>query len=78
MRGPGGHWSQGHEEWEVEQGAARRLVDIDELIDAARWTRWPDELAEELWIDADMLAALVDSLTAQERELVDRAVDGEG
>lgn len=75
VRGPGGG---PREEREVEGMAARRLVELDALVDAVRWSPWPDEVADELWIDRPMLAALMDSLTAQERELVDRAVDGQG
>ena len=47
---------------------------IDELASAVQWTRDPVELAEELWIDADMLSALVDGLTPSERAKVNQAL----
>lgn len=69
--GPAPAWDRDREGVRVERAAARRLVTLDELVDAARWTRYPDEL----WIDADMLDALVDGLTPAERAAVEAAID---
>ena len=74
MRGPAPKWDEAREEAVVERTAARRLVSIDELASAVQWTRDPVELAEELWIDADMLSALVDGLTPSERAKVNQAL----
>lgn len=73
--GPAPHWERDRDEVRVERAAARRLVSLEELVDAARWTQRPEELAEELWIDADMLNALIDGLTPEERATVEEAIE---
>lgn len=47
--------------------AARRLVTLDALADALRWTRDPDALAEELWVDTATVEVLLDDLDDAER-----------
>lgn len=71
-RGPAPDWDSAREERAVEQSAARRLVSVDELTAALRWTRYPGELADELWIDQAMLAALIDGLTPDERATIEQ------
>lgn len=39
------------EERAVSVEAARRLICLDALADALRWTRDPDQLADALWVD---------------------------
>ena len=63
------------EETLVEQAAACRLVGIDELADAVRWTGDAAEMAEELWVDADMLAARLAVLTPAQRRVLDAVAD---
>lgn len=63
------------EETLVEQAAACRLVGIDELADAVRWTGDAAEMAEELWVDADMLAARLAGLTPAQRRVLDAVAD---
>lgn len=71
---PDARW-RGREERAVDTIAARRLVDLDELVDALLWTRQRDELATELWLDAGMLAALVGSITDAERAWIDAELE---
>lgn len=46
------------EERTVETIAARRLIDLERLVEVLRWTRNATEAAEELWVDVLMLLAL--------------------
>ncbi|MGC5249552.1 hypothetical protein ACPXB3_21815 [Gordonia sp. DT219] len=59
------------EELTVERIAARRLIQLDELVDVLCWTRRTEEVAEELWVDVPMLVALAQSLTDRERDWID-------
>ncbi|MDU1122917.1 MAG: ImmA/IrrE family metallo-endopeptidase [Dermabacter sp.] len=53
-------------EREVDRIAAARLISLETLVEAARWTRGPVELAEELWVTRSMLEARCETLTAAE------------
>ncbi|MBN8883005.1 MAG: ImmA/IrrE family metallo-endopeptidase [Salana multivorans] len=57
-------------EVDVEREAARRLIPIEDLLDKVRWTHDLAELADELWVDEDMLHARLDGLSARERMLL--------
>ncbi|QPK80784.1 ImmA/IrrE family metallo-endopeptidase [Schaalia sp. ZJ405] len=82
------HVERGHEgcqpvavERQVCVEAARRLIEIDSLVDAVVWGRSPEEIADELWVDVDTLLVRLDSLTERERILVNEALaarDGVG
>ncbi|MCD2096576.1 hypothetical protein [Rhodococcus rhodochrous] len=61
-----------YEEHLVEVLAARRLIAIPQLIDAALWTQHPYELADELWVDIDTLTTRVQHLTREERATIIR------
>lgn len=63
------------EERTVETIAARRLIDLDDLVDVLRWTRHAEEAAEELWVDAPMLLALIRSLTDDERLWINMRIE---
>lgn len=54
-------------EREAALHAARWLIDIDDLLDALRWTEEFAEAAECLWVDERTLMARLDGLTAEER-----------
>lgn len=62
------------EERIVDEIAARRLIELDDLIDALVWTRGtPDrECAWELWTDHHTLMVRVRNLTDAERRHIDR------
>ena len=55
------------EELTVERIAARRLIQLDALVDALLWARDARETAAELWVDLPMLVAFVQSMTEEER-----------
>lgn len=74
VRGPGGG---PREEREVEGMAARRLVELDALVDAVRWSPWPDEVADELWIDRAMLDARLSGLAPWEMTYITDRIDAE-
>ena len=74
VRGPGGG---PREEREVEGIAARRLVELDALVDAVRWSPWPDEVADELWIDRAMLDARLSGLAQWEMTYITDRIDAE-
>lgn len=63
------------EELTVERIAARRLIDLEQLIDVLCWTRQLDEVAAELWVDVPMLTALARSLTDDERRYIDNEIE---
>lgn len=66
------------EEIIVERTAARRLIELEKLIDVFCWTRQADEVAEELWVDVPMLVALVQSLTDEERRQINTELSRRG
>lgn len=47
--------------------AARRLIDLDELLAAWKWATSEAELADELWVDVDTLRARIEHLTDDEK-----------
>ena len=63
------------EEIVVERIAARRLIDLEQLVDVICWSRDAEEIAAELWVDAAMLTAFVQSLTDDERAYIDREME---
>ncbi|URM87942.1 DNA binding protein [Gordonia phage WinkNick] len=56
------------EERTVETIAARRLITLEALADALRWTRHEREAAAELWVDVPMLVTFIQSMTDAERD----------
>lgn len=60
------------EEHLVDVLAARRLITLPHLLDSLVWTQYPDELAEELWVDVDTLTTRVEHLTREERAHINR------
>lgn len=61
----------GREEQAVNAEAARRLIPLEALIDALLWSYDEHELADELWVDLDMVRARLDNLTDEERATID-------
>jgi len=61
------------EEAVVDEIAARRLIPLDDLIDAIRWGQGnPD--CEELWVDLPTLQARVRTLTEAEQAQISEAL----
>lgn len=46
---------QDAEERIVDELAARRLIELPDLMEGLRWTRDPEELADALWVDRPTL-----------------------
>lgn len=71
------HVERGHtaecsasEEISVRRAVARRLVPIDALLDALRWTESWDEAADELWVTVEVFRDRLDDLSEDERAMV--------
>lgn len=56
----------GPEERQARDLAARRLIRLDHLADALKWTRSVHELAEELWVDVETLTDRLEGLSLEE------------
>lgn len=65
------------EERAVSAEAARRLIPLDALADALRWTRDEHQLAEALWVDRPTLRARMASLDSLEVADLEHRLDGE-
>lgn len=78
-RGPVPTDRRGHdrEERTVSLLAARRLITLDALGDALRWTRDPEQLAEALWVDVPTLYARMGALDPVEVAELENRLDGE-
>lgn len=61
------------EAW-VHQEAARWLIPLERLVDALLWARSEVEIAEELWVTPDLVAARFDGLTAAEQDAITEAI----
>lgn len=72
-RGPVAAGGGPREEAAVELEAARRLIDIRQLVEAIGWTDDLDELAFELGVDAAAVRVRLRHLADSERALVARA-----
>jgi hypothetical protein len=73
LRGPGGVVEV--EERAVDIAAARALIKLEHLIDAARWARSMPELADELHVTEHVLHARLMHLHPSERAAMRRALD---
>lgn len=63
------------EELTVERIAARRLIQLEALVDALLWARDARETAAELWVDLPMLVAFIRSLTVTERTWINEQME---
>jgi hypothetical protein len=59
----------------VHAEAARRLISLDELVDALLWSQDEQELAEDLWVDVATVMTRLEGLTEYERVEIDRRLD---
>ena len=63
----------------IDREVARRLISIDALCAALRWTLDPNELADELWVTPKVLRARFDQMSAGElRAAITAARDAHG
>ena len=56
------------EEAAIDLAAARQLIRINDLGEALAWSDHPQEVADELWVDAATLATRLRHLTRAETE----------
>lgn len=63
-------WHERHQERPVELEAARRLIDLDDLMDALSWCLSLGEVAEELHVDRGILDARIELLDTEDRALI--------
>ena len=75
------HIEHGHEgcqdartEVWVHQEAARWLIPLESLVDALLWARNEGEIADELWVTPDLVAARFDGLAAAEQDEISAAI----
>lgn len=66
-----------NEERRVERLAAKRLIDLDDLVDALRWNRHPtiESLADMLWVEPATVQTRVDHLTPIELAHIENQMD---
>lgn len=57
-------------ELEVSMETARRLIPIDDLANALRWSNRPHELADELWVTHNVLTDRLRGLEPEELQLL--------
>lgn len=72
---PEAYWPR--EEITVEVEAARRMIDLHDLGEALAWGHSLHEVADELWVDVELVQARLDHLTSNERAYLRRRL-GEG
>jgi Zn-dependent peptidase ImmA (M78 family) len=68
-------WFRKKQESRADQRAARKLIRIDDLIDALRETRDEQRLAELLRVDVHVLRLRLDRITDHEQHRVERSLD---
>jgi hypothetical protein len=76
-RGPVMMFHAPREEQAVAAIAARRLVDIDDLAEALRWSRDEHAVADDLNVDVRTIRVRLRSLTAAERSFLCERVSGD-
>ena len=64
------------QEAQVEAAAAVLLIPLDDLTSALRWCRDEVELAEELWVDEQIVRTRLDNLSHLEKAFIDHALWG--
>lgn len=68
-----GHW-ESREEVAVEVATAHALIALNHLLEALKWSRDLHEVAEELWVPADLLVVRMAHLHPAERAAVARVL----
>lgn len=76
-RGPVPEHLQDAEERIVDELAARRLIELPDLMDGLRWTRDASELAEALWVDRPTLNTRMRTLDPVEVADLEHALEDE-
>lgn len=80
------HWpvqdpvEEARQELRARRWAAVRLIDVDQILEAVKWTPYLHEVAELLDVDPDLLAVRVELMDDEERTLLEAmlaATEGE-
>jgi hypothetical protein len=71
-------WFDTHYERTVDREAARRLISLDDLMDALVWCHDLDEVAEELFVDMDTLLNRIDCLDQEDRQIISSRLHDQG
>ncbi|MBX9919123.1 MAG: hypothetical protein K2Y33_04720 [Mycolicibacterium frederiksbergense] len=74
-RGPVAPHLQAKEERIVDELAARRLIELHDLIEGLQWSRDPDELADALWVDVPTLNTRMTTLDPVEVAQLEHALE---
>lgn len=69
-------WFATKQEARAHHRAARRLVRLDDLVDALRVTRDEQQLAAILEVDVEVLRLRLDRITDLEQDYVERQIEG--
>lgn len=69
-------WFATKQEKRAHQRAARKLIRLDDLVEALRQTRDEHELAALLDVDVEVLRLRLDRITVIEQDFVERQLDG--
>ena len=75
LRGPVPPHLREREERVVEEIVARDLIPFDALVEAMLWSLNDYEIADELWVDVDLVRVRLHSLTPTETAALNRALD---
>lgn len=70
---PDFYWPR--EERAIDDIVSRKMIAIEDLADAMKWTHDPHELADELWVDVDTVKARLANLTDSEGRQLDAMLD---
>lgn len=62
------------EELAVERQAARDLISLHNLAEAIAWSRNEHDVAEELWVDVDIVRARLAGLSEGEQYYIDQRI----
>lgn len=65
----------GRDEEYVRQETARRLITLDSLADALRWSTDVHEMADHCWVDVDVMLTRLDHLHPAERAYLRRVTE---
>lgn len=68
----------GKQETWADQDAAHRLIALDDLAVALRWSSRPSEIADDLQVTEDVLQTRLDHLHPSERAYLHRQLNPEG
>jgi Zn-dependent peptidase ImmA (M78 family) len=63
-------WHERKQERTAEQEAARRLIHLDDLMDALAWSRHLREVADELNVDMAILTARIEMLDPEDQAII--------